>query len=184
MLFRSRRQSSSDYISKDLKNLWLLRIIIELDAHKGFLREHDFMHDDLARELGFDNYVDNSSSYNRNIVLSELRQNLTAIEKHAPQIKSESQLCENISKLGQALELNDVEILILYFSVIARTEGHFEEAIGSMGSLNVSSIEKLFSICLGIEMTVNLFQQLNSPSFQLILMFIYCYSPVYTDMSI
>ncbi|BBP01056.1 AAA family ATPase [Sulfuriferula nivalis] len=147
------KSTFTDNLNKELKHLWLLRIILKLEAHKRFLNEHAFRFDDIARELGLDNYVDNPRAYNRDLILTELRQNLATIEKHPPQAKSESRLWENLGMLGQALKLNDIEILILFFAIAVKTEDHFEEAIDSMGNLNIASIEKIFSICLGIGIT-------------------------------
>lgn len=144
-------QPSGDYISIELKQLWLLKIIIELDAHKSFVRERDFVNDELARELGFEECVDDSSKFNRNTVMSELRQNLANLKKKAPQVEDESRLWKNVNELGHALELTDTEVRILYFSVVARVESKFEDAIGYIGTLTIQVLEKLFNVCLGMD---------------------------------
>jgi SpoVK/Ycf46/Vps4 family AAA+-type ATPase len=137
-------------MSKNLKHLWLLRILISLDAHKLFVREKDFVHDDLARELGFEKYVEDSALFNRNTILTALREQLAKIELRPPAITDKSTLWVNVHQLGQTLALSDAEQKILYFSVVARIESHFEECLSSVGTLTIPALEKLFSVCLDL----------------------------------
>jgi len=155
MSFRSRNRHlpiapSIAHMDVELKHLWLLRILVSLDAHKAFLGEKDFRYDDLARELGFDDYVENCDQFNRNVVLTALREQLAKAEINPPVIAESTTLWVNVFQLGQALGLTDMEQKVLYFSLVVIPDSHFEECLSCLGALTIPVLEKLYSTCLDV----------------------------------
>lgn len=131
--------------------LWILRILMQLNAHRKFVRSHDFDDDDIAVALGFRNFINTdpgkfSPEHMRNRLRSlHERAELRSGKVHPPPV-----IANNISKLAKMFELTREDCEILAFTVHLHTEELLDTASDWLGQLSTAKVIRALSKILGL----------------------------------
>jgi SpoVK/Ycf46/Vps4 family AAA+-type ATPase len=142
-------------IGKDVEDkitYWILKIIIEMGAHKRFIdSESDFEHEDMARFLGLEKYVEfDYDDFNRTEPLLILKKRLKALRKKAP-FGSSALLWKNIEQLSELIELNSYEKQLLEFTILLKQYDILGNALNFFGmEINTSRTKRVLSSLLDI----------------------------------
>ncbi|HHD81111.1 MAG TPA: ATP-binding protein [Campylobacterales bacterium] len=145
----------NELIAKDVKDkitYWILKIIIEMGAHKRFIdSENDFEHEDMARFLGLEKYVEfDYDDFNRTEPLLILKKRLKALKKKAP-FGSSALLWKNIEQLSKLIELNSYEKQILEFTILLKQYDILGNALNFFGmEITTSRTKRILSTLLDI----------------------------------
>lgn len=137
----------------DMVLLWLYRLLVPLGAHKILLREKDFRDDQLADGIGFGHYIfgDAPKDYDQPTIRKEMFAVWEKLETvYTSFVHKDEEMRKNAEALCASLGLNIVEADILHFSVMAKINPLLEVAIAMNGIQTARSLERLFSVCLGL----------------------------------
>jgi len=129
--------------------------MVPLDGYKVFLREKDFVNDDIARVLGLGRYVDEDEEthdFDRKQILNELRSMWHQAEQRGLVMPTGGELARNLHQLGVTLNLSEAEIRIVHFVVLVRLDDILQSTIGFAGSLSLLVLDRLFAICLDLDL--------------------------------
>ncbi|PPC83984.1 MAG: hypothetical protein CTY38_03005 [Methylotenera sp.] len=139
--------------SNDIVLLWLLRIMVPLGGYKSLLRENDFRDDELAKALGFNDYISctNALKYSHSEVKTRLLQYWESAETNENHFEFKNSLLEkNLQALAGLVGLNKVEMEMVKFAVTMRNNHFLENACNMLGPQNIRSLIRAFGICLNI----------------------------------
>jgi len=142
-------------ISKDVEDkitYWILKIVIEMGAHKRFIdSENDFEHEDMARFLGLEKYVEfDYDDFNRTEPLLILKKRLKALKKKVP-FSSSALLLKNIERLSELIELNRYEKELLEFTILLKQYDILGNALNFFGmEISTSRTKRILSTLLDI----------------------------------
>ncbi len=127
----------------------LLKILCEHNGFNHFFRSHGWSDDTLAYALGLNNEWDNQESISSVKLL--LQKRYQEIKKCPFSVPSELEIAyQNINKLTQYIELNEVEKAIFTLVFHLKHEEIIENGFNFLGSVNITSaigwISKLCSL--------------------------------------
>ena len=137
---------------RDKITYWILKIIIEMGAHKRFIdTDNDFEHEDMASFLGLQKYVEfDFDDFNRTEPLLLLKKRLKQLKKKAP-FGSSVLLRQNIEKLSELILLNPYEKQVLEFVILLKQYDMLDNALSLLGGeLNASRAKRILNVLLEI----------------------------------
>lgn len=150
---RRRRRSAADHVG-DLSavvRLWLLRLLVPLNAQRRLVSPLGFQDDGLATALGLDKWVDvDGDEFDARRVCADLRELHAAAEKRARAARPPKLLGENIGRLGQLVGLTDVDQRILEFAVMLQNERVLDDTADYLGPLSSLKVQQVLSVVLGL----------------------------------
>lgn len=128
---------------------WTLRALIELGAHSAILHDGHCSEPGLIRSLGLK--IDLDLDYRQEKVLEELRSKhreliLTSLPRHCT-----SAFMENITWLGDNLNLSADEKNILFFCVLERQSVYLRKIMEALGGMTNSRVIIVLSVLLEIQ---------------------------------
>lgn len=143
--------SSPDPKARPQVRLWILRILMRLNAHRKFVRSHDFDDDDIAVALGFRNFINaEPGQFNPERVRSRLRSLHGRAELRSGKVHPPSVMASNIAKLARMLELTPEDCSILVFTVHLHTEELLDTASDWLGQLSTTKVIRALSKILDL----------------------------------
>lgn len=131
---------------------WSFQLMLELGGHRTFMGRHSFNDDELARELGLAEWVDDQE-YNAAQALKALRQNARAFKVDYPHPSYPDRLASNIQSLAALLQLSDAELRVLGFCVLMHNDPMLSDATDQLGVLGYNRALKSLSVLLGLPLT-------------------------------
>jgi SpoVK/Ycf46/Vps4 family AAA+-type ATPase len=132
-------------------HLWLLRIVIPLGGHRGFMYEHGFHNDAIAEKLGLSKWIDPAPrDFEPKTVRSELRKLHKAGEQEFRDVTPPACLQGNIARLAELVGLSDTDCRILEFAAMIHSEQALEEAADWMGRLSTMKLFNTLSVLLDL----------------------------------
>ena len=150
---RSRRTTASP-ISVEISpiiQLWLVRLLIDLGAHKDFVNDHGFSNDGLAHAIGLGDWVEcTRMEFDRKKVMLELRRVHREIQAKFKDAQAPAILRENVKRLAKLVSLTQTDCRILEFAVLIRNESTLDEACDSLGTLSSLKVYHALSVVLNI----------------------------------
>ena len=139
-----------DAKAKDLIAYWSLLILLRLNGHREFVdKDGDLRNEDLAYFLKLDKYAEESREYERKEVIGDLLNSLKSFEQKET-FSTPVILQNNLNKIRQMLQLNQVEIDVLSFTIYIQYYEVFEAAGDTLGnSLATDKVEHILGVLLG-----------------------------------
>ena len=150
---RSRRTSAS-LISVEtipIIQLWLVRLLIDLGAHKDFVTDHGFSNDGVAHAIGLGDWVECTRvEFDRKKVMVEIRRVHREIQSKFKDAQAPSILRVNVERLAKLVGLTRTDCRILEFAVLIRNESTLDEACDRLGTLSTLKVYHALSVILDI----------------------------------
>lgn len=157
--------------------LWILRILVLLGAHRNFLGEGGFQSDEIAVQIGLEHWIEGDvdlwpntptrqrlsnhrdvdgekyleGGYERKRVLSELRKLHRDTERKSGKYSPEGILVTNIELIASLVGLNAMEANVLRFVVMLHSSFALSEACDFLGNQPTSRLINSLSTILAIE---------------------------------
>jgi len=147
--------TTTDLMDKELVDkttLWILRIILNLGAHKEFIDNNgDLSNENVVYFLGLDKYAElDRDEYERSEVLNVLKDKLNKLENQKV-FTSTKVLSNNISQISKLMNLNKYEGQILEFVILVKQYEVLDDAVNLLGNeFNSVQIKRSISVILNI----------------------------------
>ena len=133
--------------SKDIVELWILRILITLNGNRDFVSSmRGFSCDNLASFLGLDTFIDDAEDHKKEIndVMKKRFKVLEEMESFGyPKI-----LKRNIKKVLKLIDLNRVERDILLFTIHLKYYDLMESATRTLDDVSTDRLVSILSVLL------------------------------------
>jgi transitional endoplasmic reticulum ATPase len=129
--------------------LWLLRLLVPLGGHKGFVQRDGYGDDRLADVLGLEETVESDLPA---LDVSTARKKLSRLHCAAENRKEDAGLSTcvsaNIARLAQLAGLSTTDCKILEFVVAMKNERLLDDTADFLGSLSSSKVFHVLSVLL------------------------------------
>lgn len=142
---RSRRINTSQVHVEPIAELWILRILVKLEAYRQLITDHFFENEALAKYLGL------TKTEDQDVVVYDPAQCRRSLSKRHREAEAQSDriglpsiLEKNIQQLAKHIGLSEIECWILGFSVMMRNQRWLDEVADWLGD-DLTSL-KLFHI--------------------------------------
>lgn len=134
-----------------LIKLWLLRMLVPLGGHRGFVYESGFRNDDLAAALGLGDW-EGQGRADLNIVQARtlLRDAYLEAERKNRLAPLPSILASNLERLAALVGLSAPDIQVLAFVVLLHVERLLDDTADYLGSLSSAKAIQAMSVILGV----------------------------------
>jgi SpoVK/Ycf46/Vps4 family AAA+-type ATPase len=137
-----------DKESKEMVELWILRMILKLNGRREFISDsRGFNDDDIAYFLGLDNYIDNHDEDQIKEIIKILKVRLESLEALDTIAISQTLAC-NIEKVKKLVHLNDVEEDILCFTIYLKNYRIMDNATRMLNSVSTDRLISVLSVLL------------------------------------
>ncbi len=147
--FLRSRSTGNQTVLQPIVNLWILRILIRLGAHREFVRKDHFADDTLAEALGLADWIDpKDREFNPKAVRAELRALLDDAECKPASPQIPQCLNNNINWLANLVGLSSDDRKILAFTVSIHNDTQLEDTSEWLGSLSTLKLFNTLSIIL------------------------------------
>lgn len=132
-------------------HLWLLRLLVPLGGHKGFISEHGFGNDAIAEAIGLGGWIDTESQdFDPKSVRAELRKLHQLGERKYRNAAIPTCLSSNIGRLSELVGMSEVDCRILEFAVLIQNERILEEVSDQLGQMPSVKAFNTLSVLLSI----------------------------------
>ena len=133
--------------SKDIVELWTLRILVLLNGNRDFISSMiGFSDDNLASFLGLDAFIDDAEGHKKEI-LGIMRKRLTELEE-IEVISFPKTLKRNIKKVMKLIDLNRVERDILIFTIHLKYYDLMDSATRILDGISTDRLVSILSVLL------------------------------------
>ena len=151
---RRRRNSANnntiyiDNTSKEIVELWVLRILLPLNGHREFIDAmRGFSEDSIAYFLGLDKFIDDYDEKNKKEIFQIMRNRLQTLETSISP-KFPKTLKRNIKKVMKLIDLNRVERDILIFTIYLKYYDLMDGATRTLNDLSTDRVVGVLSVLL------------------------------------
>lgn len=145
----------SDEAYAELVELWILRVMLRLGAHKSMLFPTRICDDEvfMAIGLGILCQQESKGEYDHPAALKLLSARLEEAEGRANIPPFKTPLEKNLTWLASRLGLSKVEMAILRFVVLSEDCEHLSTVLDRMGNLSLQTIQRMFALVLELPET-------------------------------
>lgn len=133
--------------------LWMLRMLVPLNAQIGAVRTHGFAEDSLAMVLGLEHRLDDDGDFDQRAVRIELRDLYMATEEAADTLQLPDQLTTNVRRLAGLVGLSSVDCRILEFAVMLHCERILDDVADHLGQLSTARVHHMLASILDLPQT-------------------------------
>ncbi|MBU0500549.1 MAG: AAA family ATPase [Gammaproteobacteria bacterium] len=130
--------------------LWLLRMLVPLEAHRGFVDSDELHSDALAREIGLGDWVDGSKAFDYDGIRAELRQRHQEAEDDQANAPLPPILRKNIERFAKLVGLSVADRQILAFAVFIHSEEMLDDVGGWLGGLSTLKLCQVLAVLLDL----------------------------------
>ena len=131
--------------------LWMLRILVNLGAHREFLKHQGFNSDSLAEAIGLGDWVDSADrDFDLKIVTSELRKLHKLAENKITKAPLPICLRQNIGQLSKLVGMTPTDCRILEFAVSIHSERILDDTSDFLGNISSTKAFHALSIILDL----------------------------------
>lgn len=145
--------SQSDVVPS-LTNLWILRVLMLLNAHKKLITNYSLDNDEIAIQCGLEQWVNSPSSNftddGAHVCRSHLHVQLKKLELTCKNLKPIKNVEENIKVLGELVLLTPTEQLVLTFAVLLHTTPALESVTDYLGDLSTDTMCQNLAVILAV----------------------------------
>jgi transitional endoplasmic reticulum ATPase len=152
-MVRHRRSSHHRSIHDipDLVRLWLLRLLVPLNAQQEFIRDHGFANDIAAEAIGLGEWVFASSrEFDPRQARAALRKLYEDAERQLAHSRAPADLTQNLTRLAGLVGLSPIDCRIVEFAVLIHSERLLDDAADWLGSLSSVKVYHALSILLDL----------------------------------
>lgn len=145
---RTTRLASKDGYS-NLVRLWLLRMLVPLNAQKEFISKHGIQNDKLAENLGLAAPSDNAPA-DEGIKQArlQLRRFYVAAEKQFQKAELPVALTQNIRRLADLIGVTETDCRILEFAILIHNDRLLDDTADWLGHLSTAQVCQTLSVIL------------------------------------
>lgn len=137
-----------DKASKEIVELWILKVLIRLNGHRDFVgTTGGFSDDSIAYFLGLDKYVNEYVNKQINEVMQILQGQLESLETSRTP-KFPKTLMRNVKKVMKLIDLNRVERDILIFTIYLKYYDLMDAATRTLNELSTDRLIGILSVLL------------------------------------
>jgi len=136
--------------SKELVELWILKMVLNLNAHREFfsdIRGSAISYEDVAYFLNLDRFIESDDTIDKHDIFQIMRQRLETLESkdkyRLPKI-----LKRNMKKVEKLIGLNRAEKSILTFAIYLKYFDIMESAARMLNDLTTDRLLAVFSVLL------------------------------------
>ncbi|NMV37880.1 AAA family ATPase [Ralstonia insidiosa] len=148
---RTSRYSRMPIDMPSIVRLWMLRLLVPLGGHRGFILSTGFSNDAVAEALGLDEWIyPESEEFNPQMVRIKLRKLHESAEKQRRDIGVSDCLDANIARLAKLVGLSDTDCRILEFTAMLKNERLLDDATDWLGQLSSSKVFHVLSVVLNL----------------------------------
>jgi len=134
--------------SKNIVELWTLKILLDLNGHRDFIDSMRGVTDDtIAYFLGLDKFVDEYEDKDKKEIFQMMRDRLEVLES-SKSLKFPKTLIENIKKVTKLITLSRVEKDILIFTVYLKYFEMMDNATRTLNDLSTDRLVTTLSVIL------------------------------------
>lgn len=148
---RKRTNNHDIYIgksSKDIVELWILRMLLNLDGSREFINNFQgFCSDSLASFLGLDAYIEEAYAHKKEVIV-HMKQRLAELEEKK-EISYPKTLKRNMKKIRKHIDLSKVERDILIFAIHLKYYDLMDSATRTLEDVSSEKLVQIFSVLLG-----------------------------------
>jgi SpoVK/Ycf46/Vps4 family AAA+-type ATPase len=152
---RRQRKNQIKFInpkSKDIVELWILRVLVNLNGNRDFIDDvRGFSCDNLASFLGLDDYIDNTEGHQKEIV--DIMKKRLQILEEKDSFSYPKTLKRNIKKILKLIDLNRVERDILIFTIYLMYYELIESATRTLDDITTDRLMYILSVLLDIKVS-------------------------------
>jgi len=149
---KNKTQQISDKNKKPaikIVQLWILRTLINAEAHKEWLHETMLGNDSIAYALGLGDWAEGETAYSKDEFLATLRKMHKNIDV-CTSFKLPKILNANLNTLSKILGLNKTERKILAFLIFSITDKSLSATLNELGSLRYSELPAYIAVILNL----------------------------------
>ena len=129
--------------------LWILRILIPLQAHREFVKRDYIREDSLGQALGLDDWLDtDEETFERDQIMQILRKQLRDAECQKPPIQAPACLRHNLSHLATLIGLSETDQAVLQLATLQAQEPVLSTALGLLGEITQNRMFHILSVLL------------------------------------
>jgi len=137
-----------DNTSKEIVELWILRILLPLNGHREFIdATRGFSEDSIAYFLGLDKFIDDYDEKDKKEIFQIMRNRLQTLETSTSP-KFPKTLKRNIKKVMKLIDLNRVERDILIFTIYLKYYDLMDGATRTLNDLSTDRVVGVLSVLL------------------------------------
>ena len=130
--------------------LWILRILVNLGAHRNFTK-HGFSSDAIAEVIGLGDWIDSASrDFDPKVVTSELRKLHQLAEDKITKAPLPICLRQNIGQLSNLVGMSSTDCRVLEFAVSIHSERLLDDTSDLLGSISSAKAFHALSIILDL----------------------------------
>ena len=134
--------------SKDIVELWILKILLDLNGHRDFLDSMRGVTDDsIAYFLGLDKFIDEYEDKDKKEIFQIMRDRLEVLES-STSLKFPKILKQNIKKVTKLITLNKVEKDILIFTIYLKYFDMMDNATRMLNDLSTDRLVNSLGVLL------------------------------------
>jgi transitional endoplasmic reticulum ATPase len=146
--YAARKKSPLQDLSPKIR-LWLLRLLMPLAGHKGFIQRDGFSDDRLAEVLGLGEWIESDlPALDVSAVRKKLHRLHCTAENRQDDVALSSCVSANIARLAQLAGLSATDCKILEFVVAMKNERLLDDTADLLGSLSSSKVFHVLSVLL------------------------------------
>jgi SpoVK/Ycf46/Vps4 family AAA+-type ATPase len=135
-----RRRPRSSQLPQDVSpivHLWLLRLLVPLGGHRGFINQNGFENDALAHLIGLGGWIDSDTrDFDPIAVRGVLRKLHQAGELKLRGAAAPTCLLGNVARLAELVGLSETDCRILEFAVLIHSERLLDDVADWLGQLS------------------------------------------------
>ncbi|NOR56620.1 MAG: AAA family ATPase [Sulfurovum sp.] len=145
---RKNQSLSINKQSKDIVELWILKILLDLNGHREFMSSmRGFTDDELAYFLGLDKFVDEYEEKDKKEIFKILQNRLEVLES-GKKLKFPKTLKKNIKKVMKLISITKVEKDILIFTIYLKYIDMMDGATRMLNDLSTDRMVTILSVLL------------------------------------
>lgn len=144
--------SLTDAAYETLVELWILRTMLPLGAHKNMLFPTQIRDDEVfvAIGLGMICKQESDGEYDRTAAMKALSARHAEVEARVARIPSRRPLERNLGWLSRRLGLSNAEVAILRFMVFTQECEYLSTVLSRLGTMSLQSIQRVLAALLGL----------------------------------
>jgi len=147
----------TDNAYSQLVEHWILRLLLDMGAHKSMLFPTHIRDDEVfvAIGLGMICQQEQSGEYDHRTAIKLVATRYSEIAKRPPKPPRKRPLETNLQWLGKRLGLSETDVTILRFIVLSEDCEHLRTVLEHLGPLSLQTIQRLLALLLNLpEVTV------------------------------
>ena len=158
---RSKCREKEHYVdaTPQIVQLWMHRVLINLNMYKKFITPHGFDDFEMAHALGVTDLTTQTdidvvtidfSGFDEVKCLREIERRYLELEARSHELEFSKELASNIQQISELVGLNSSESILLGFVVLLKTNSALQTACDLLGDLTTLVMSRYISMILNL----------------------------------